>query len=221
MVEIIDSIYRTLEAFFASLGYFGMGLGMFIESCCIPLPSEVILPIAGNLVAKFPQEYTMLWANVAVGVGSILGSLLAYYIGYFGGRPLVLKIINKFGKYVFITMEHFEKADNSFKKYGSATVFVGRLLPIIRTFISLPAGIAKMNVWKFILFSVLGMVPWNFMLIYLGFVFGEKYETVVKPWMHQFSYIVVAVCVLIFGFIVYKFVKYYKRMKKESKQVQE
>jgi len=217
MVEIIDAVYKTLEAFFASMGYFGMGLGMFIESCCIPLPSEVILPIAGILVST--KGYNMILANVAVGVGSMMGSLLAYFIGYYGGRPLVIKIINKFGKYVFITMDHFDKADKTFVKYGSATVFVGRLLPIIRTFISLPAGIAKMNVWKFLLFSLLGMIPWNFMLIYLGFIFGDNYENVVKPWMHKFDYVVVGVCVLILGFIIYKFVSYYKKMKKLNQKV--
>ena len=218
MIVMIESVLSVLEKFFSSLGYFGMGLGMLIESCCIPLPSEVILPIAGSMVATSPTgEFTLLGANIAVAVGSIIGSLIAYYIGYFGGRPLVIKIINKYGKYVFITMEHFEKADKTFVKYGSATVFVGRLLPIIRTFISLPAGIARMNVWKFVIFSLLGMIPWNAMLIYLGFVFGGNYDEVIKPWIHKFDYIVVGILVLIIGFIVYKFVSYYKKMKKLSK----
>ncbi|MEI6131561.1 MAG: DedA family protein [Bacillota bacterium] len=214
MTNIIDAVYTFLEGVFASLGYFGMGAGMLIESCCIPLPSEVILPIAGNLVAT--QGFNMILANVAVAVGSIIGSLIAYIIGYFGGRTLVLNLINKFGKYVFISVEHFEKAEKAFVKYGSATVFVGRLLPIIRTFISLPAGIARMNIWKFIGYSLLGMIPWNFLLIYLGFVFGNNYRDKVKPWMQKFDYAIVAICLLILAFIIFKFVKYYKKMKKQN-----
>jgi len=211
MAEFIDFIMKTLEHFFSSLGYFGIGLGMLIESCCIPLPSEIILPISGKLVAS--GVFDMLWANVAVAVGSIIGSLGAYFIGYYGGRPLVIKLISKYGKYVFITMHHFDKADKAFVKRGSITVFVGRLLPIIRTFISLPAGIAKMNIWKFIGFSLLGMIPWNFLLIYLGFKFGESYDTIVQPILKEFNIAFIVLFALIILFLVYKFVRYYKRMK--------
>ena len=160
MFEFVERIFFFIKDIISSLGYFGIGGGMLIESACIPLPSEMILPLAGFMVADGKID---LWlANVAVAVGSLLGSTLAYVVGYYGGRPFILK----YGKYFFISEEHFYKAENTFKKYGSAAVFFGRLLPVIRTFISLPAGNARMKFRKFITYSLIGMLHWNLILIF-------------------------------------------------------
>lgn len=205
MYEFVERIFFFIKDIISSLGYFGIGGGMLIESACIPLPSEMILPLAGFMVADGKID---LWlANVAVAAGSLLGSTLAYIVGYYGGRPFILK----YGKYFFISEEHFYKAENTFKKYGAAAVFFGRLLPVIRTFISLPAGIARMNFRKFITYSLIGMLPWNFILIFLGFKLGANYETVVRPVFKRFEYVVIAAIVLVILFFIVRAVFHRKR----------
>ncbi len=194
MFNFIEGIFLYVKEIMSSLGYFGIGGGMFIESACIPLPSEMTLPLAGFMVADGSIDFIM--ANVAVAIGSMLGSILAYIVGYYGGRPFILK----YGKYFFLSEDHFYKAEKTFIKYGSAAVFFGRLLPVIRTFISLPAGIAKMNFKKFFLYSLVGMIPWNFILIFLGYKMGANYETIVRPIFKQFESIII---LLIIGIILF------------------
>jgi len=196
MFLFIEKILGHVMDIINSLGYFGIAAGMLLESACIPLPSEVVLPIAGSMVSG--GRVTMFGANVAAAIGSMIGSLTAYAVGYFGGRPFILR----FGRYFFVPEKKFRTAEKTFSKYGGAAVFFGRLLPIIRTFISLPAGIAKMNLPKFIAYSLIGMIPWNFVLIYLGFVFGEKYATVIRPIFKKFEYVVLAFSILIILILV-------------------
>lgn len=198
MFDFIEKIFFLVKDLISSLGYFGVGAAMMIESMCIPLPSEMILPLAGFMVADGKVD---LWlANAAVATGSMIGSLIAYTVGFYGGRPFILK----YGKYFFVSEEHFYKAENTFNKYGSAAVFFGRLLPVIRTFISLPAGMARMNLKKFILFSLSGMLPWNFILIFLGYKLGQQYETVVRPIFKRFEYVVIAVILLVLLLLIFR-----------------
>jgi membrane protein DedA with SNARE-associated domain len=206
MFDFVEKIFFLVKDLISSLGYFGIGAAMMIESMCIPLPSEMILPLAGFMVADGRVD---LWlANAAVAAGSMIGSLIAYTVGFYGGRPFILK----YGKYFFVSEEHFYKAENTFNKYGSAAVFFGRLLPVIRTFISLPAGMAKMNIKKFILFSLTGMLPWNFILIFLGYKLGQQYETIVRPIFKRFEYVVIgAIILFILFFIVRALLKRKKR----------
>jgi membrane protein DedA with SNARE-associated domain len=210
MFDFLESLFFIIKDIISHLGYWGVGGGMLIESMCIPLPSEVVLPLAGFMVADGTLNF--FWANIAVAVGSMIGSLIAYYVGYYGGRPFILK----HGKSFFISEEKFNKADHIFNKYGGAAVFFGRLLPIIRTFISLPAGMARMDLKKFVLFSLVGMLPWNAVLIYLGYKFGENYETVVRPIFKQFEYVVVALIVLVILFLVFHSITAAKKRKKTS-----
>lgn len=205
MFEFFEKILSVVIDIIDSLGYWGVGAGMAIESACIPLPSEVVLPLAGNMVRT--GTLNMLGANIAVAVGSMIGSIAAYVVGYYGGRPFILK----YGKYFFVSEKHFYQAESTFNKYGSAAVFFGRLLPVIRTFISLPAGIARMDFKKFLIYSLIGMIPWNFMLIYLGYVFGQQYATVIRPIFHKFEYVVVGAIALIIIFFVFKYLTGKKR----------
>lgn len=208
MYQFFESIIVFIIRIIDSLGYIGIGLGMMIESACIPLPSEVILPLAGNMVSK--GAISMIGANIAVAAGSLTGSLIAYLAGYFGGRPFILK----YGKYFFVSEKHFNKAENTFNKYGGIAVFFGRLLPIIRTFISLPAGIAKFDLKKFILYSLAGMIPWNFILIFLGYKFGQRYESVIRPIFKKFEYVVIAVILLAIILFIIKHL--FKKRKEET-----
>lgn len=202
---LLHDIFRYIGDIINSLGYFGIAAGMFLESACIPLPSEVVLPIAGYMVSDL--RISLLGANIAVAIGSMCGSLLAYTVGYYGGRPFILK----YGKYFFVSSEHFYKAETIFNKYGVAAVFFGRLMPVIRTFISLPAGIARMNLKKFLVFSLVGMLPWNFLLIFLGYKLGPKFETDILPWFEDFKYLVIAAIVLIILFFMYRYIKNRKK----------
>lgn len=180
---------------------------MLIESACIPLPSEIILPVGGKMVADGIIS-NLFWANFAAAVGSVAGSLLAYYVGYYGGRPFILK----YGKYFLLKEKHFYKAEATFNKYGQAAVFFGRLLPIIRTFISLPAGISRMDIKKFLLFSLIGMIPWNFALIFLGYKYGESFSKVIGPIYKKFEIVVVIGVVAVILFFVIRML-----MKKRAK----
>ena len=204
MASIISQILDFISSYINQFGYLGIGIGMLIESACIPLPSEIVLPIGGFMVAD--GRITMLGANIAVAIGSIVGSLLAYFVGRYGGRSLILN----YGKYFFVPQKKFLAVEKAFNKYGSTAVFFGRLLPIVRTFISLPAGMAKMNLGKFILYSLSGMLPWNFALIFLGFWFRNDYERVIHPLFQKFEYVVLAILVLGGAAFVIRKVKFKK-----------
>jgi len=209
-LQYIEEIFALIGGIIGRLGYWGIGVGMLLESACIPIPSELVLPLGGLMVAE--GRLNLIGANIAVAIGSMAGSLIAYAAGYFGGRSLILK----YGKYFFLSEKHFYQAERTFVKYGPTTVFFGRMLPFIRTFISLPAGIAQMDVKKFIIYSLVGMLPWNFLLIYLGCKFGQNYELLVGPIFHKFEYAVIGIVFLCMLFFVFRNLKISK--KTEGKQ---
>jgi len=154
------------------------------------VPSEAIMPFAGFVVSEGKMS---LFAIVAAGVaGNIVGSWIAYWIGLYGGRPFV----DKYGKYVLLRHHHLEIAERWFDRWGAPTVFFSRMLPIVRTFISLPAGMARMPFWKFTLYTALGCIPWVFMLGYLGVKMGDNWERI-RTYLHYLDYAVVAGAIVI------------------------
>jgi membrane protein DedA with SNARE-associated domain len=188
-------VMHIIQAF----GYAGVVLCMTIESACIPLPSEVIMPFSGFLASKHGIGFTLLGVSLAGTIGNVLGSWVAYFLGYYGGRPL----IERYGKYVLLSTKHLHAAERWFARYGSAAVFIGRILPVIRTFISLPAGIAKMPLGTFTLFTAVGSFPWCFALAYVGYALGQHWETI-STYMHPFTYATVAAVILVFLFWLIK-----------------
>ncbi|MFQ5818211.1 MAG: DedA family protein, partial [Terriglobia bacterium] len=160
--------------------YLGIVLLMAIESACIPLPSEIIMPFAGYLVTT--GRFQLWWVGVAGAVGCNVGSIVAYAVGSYGGRPW----LERYGRYVLISPRDLAWADRWFTRYGEATVFFARLLPVIRTFIALPAGIARMNFWRFNLYTFLGSLPWCLGLAYVGLKFGEQWESI-RVYFHKFD----------------------------------
>lgn len=147
---------------------------MAIESACVPFPSEIIMPLAGWFLVKdrgHGEEYLLL-AGFFGALGNTLGSVAAYYAGAWGGRPLV----QKYGRYILITPHEVEWADRWFNRYGEITVFATRLMPVVRTFISLPAGIARMSFWRFTVLTFAGSFPWSIALAYAGYLLGENWE---------------------------------------------
>jgi membrane protein DedA with SNARE-associated domain len=162
----------------ARYGYAAIFLLMVLESACVPIPSEVTMLFGGALVsAPFlaPEQQLNLVAVALVGaVANLVGSWLAYWAGYVGGRPLV----DRWGRYLLLRPHEIDRAHAWFDRYGHEAVFFGRLLPVVRTFISLPAGVARMNVWKFSLYTLLGCLPWTFGLAFLGYKLGERWDEV-------------------------------------------
>lgn len=189
---MLDKIISALAGFTIAViskgSYLGVMALMAIESACIPLPSEIIMPFAGYLVYK--GEFNLWWAATAGALGCNLGSVIAYEIGYFGGRPLV----EKYGARVFVTERELAMADNFFLRFGTTAVFIGRLLPVIRTFIALPAGIAKMPRLKFHIYTFAGSWPWCLGLAWLGMKLGEQWHTdpQLRQWFHRLDAVIVA-----------------------------
>jgi membrane protein DedA with SNARE-associated domain len=174
---------------------------MAVESACIPFPSEIIMPLAGWFLIEekgHGWEYLLL-AGFYGALGNLLGSLVAYYAGMWGGRPFLLK----YGRWVLITPKEIDLADRWFSKYGEITVFASRMLPVVRTFISLPAGIARMNIWRFSILSFIGAFPWSVGLAWAGYHLGANWEDI-SNYMRPVS-IPIAIAVLALGvFFVYR-----------------
>jgi membrane protein DedA with SNARE-associated domain len=188
MIEkIIAWLAGIIIAVISASGYTGVLLLMAIESACIPLPSEIIMPFAGYLVHT--GRFQLLWAATAGALGCNLGSVIAYEIGCYGGRPL----IEKYGRYVWLSRHDLDLAERFFHRFGSAAVFIGRLLPVIRTFIALPAGLAKMPRLRFHVYTFLGSWPWCFALAWVGMKLGEQWETDprLKHWLHRLDLVIV------------------------------
>ena len=194
MIEhILLVLAGFIKAVISSLGYPGIAVLMGIESACIPLPSEVIMPFAGYLV--YSGRFSSLAMVATLGaIGCNLGSVLAYEVGAYGGRPL----IERFGKYILMNRHDLDVSEHFFKKYGSITVFVGRLLPVVRTFIALPAGIARMPRGKFHLYTFAGSWPWCYVLAYVGATLGNRWDTDprLKHWFHRLDALIVVVLVI-------------------------
>ena len=200
MQSIIDIVVQWATGLIGDWGLPAVFLLMLLESACIPVPSEAIMPFAGFAVSE--GSMTLLGITVAGVLGNLIGSWIAYWIGLYGGRPF----IDKYGKYVLLRHHHVELAERWFAKYGPLAVFFSRCLPIVRTFISLPAGIAKMPFWKFTLYTVLGCIPWVFFLGWLGTRLGEHWEQI-RPYLHYADYLVVAALVAIVVWVVLRWRK--------------
>jgi membrane protein DedA with SNARE-associated domain len=203
LLEFIDRIVIPfLTSLYETLGYIGVMVAMAIESAMIPLPSELILPFAGFLVSdptaiepltNGPWNY---WTVVIFAtIGNTIGSIIAYWIGAWGGRPF----LEKYGKYLLIRHHEIELADRFFERYGSATAFFSRLLPIVRTFISFPAGVARMHFGKFVLYSTLGAFIWSALLVQAGVVLGNNWTEIrhaLQPFDLLIAFLVIALVVI-------------------------
>lgn len=186
---IISFLAGIIISTISALGYFGVVVMMAIESACIPLPSEIIMPFSGYLVAQ--GRFTLWGVALAGAIGCVLGSVIAYWIGYYGGRPLV----ERYGRYVFLTQHDLDSADRFFEKHGNAAVFFSRLLPVVRTFISLPVGIARMNFTRFVIYTFLGSLPFCFALAYVGKIAGENWDTL-GVYFHKFDLLIAVIAAL-------------------------
>ena len=175
-MEFFYQIIQGLLDLISRLGYFGIFIGMTIESSFFPFPSEIILIPAGALVASGEMAFAPVF--IAGLLGSLAGALINFFLAFYLGRRTINFLIAKYGKAFFLNERKLEKSDNYFKKHGEITTFIGRLIPVVRQLISLPAGFSKMNIFKFSLFTSLGAGIWVFILIYLGYLFGNNSELI-------------------------------------------
>jgi membrane protein DedA with SNARE-associated domain len=172
-MNIIEWGTNLILDWISTYQYLGIMFLMALESACMPVPSEIVMPFSGFLVFR-DHQMTLLGIVVAGSVGCTLGSIGAYIAGFYAGRPLILR----YGKYILLREKHLVLAEQWFMKWGDKATFIARLLPVIRTVISLPAGIAKMDFRKFVLYSFAGSVPWTLMLAYVGYSLGPKWESI-------------------------------------------
>jgi len=184
--RIIALLVQFVTHVIQSGGYAGIVALMGIESACIPLPSEIIMPFAGYLV--YLGEFSLVWVATAGAIGCNVGSLVAYWIGAAGGRPLVMR----YGRWVLMSHHDLDRMTWFFEKYGSITVLLARLLPVVRTFIAFPAGIAKMPQLRFHIYTFIGSWPWCFALAYVGMRLGKAWHTDPRfhEWFHRFHLVV-------------------------------
>lgn len=185
-------------------GYYAVAILMALENACIPIPSELILGFAGYMIYAGRMTFTM--AMVAGMVGGMAGSYFAYYVGHYGGRPFV----DKYGKYFFVKKSHVDIAQEWFDKYGIKAVFFSRMLPVVRTFISLPAGFAHVDMKKFFFYTFLGSLPWTALILFIGMMLGEGWKVMMEVG-HEISLAVAAILVII---CIVLYVQYKRKKKK-------
>lgn len=195
-----------LISFLETYGYAAMFITMVLENANVPIPSEIVLGFSGYLIAQgvFEMNMTMIVATAA----GVVGSILSYWMGEHGGRPL----LRKYGRYIFFNEHKFEMAEKMFNKYGGAAVFFGRLLPGIRTFISFPAGIARYPMGRFIIWTLLGTIPWTILLVWLGVKLGEHWQDLIE-YNHEFLVIMIVVFAII---AVFFGIRYYRNKKRKQ-----
>lgn len=209
MEQIIAFLTGLIIQVIEKSGYAGVFLLMTAESALIPIPSEVTMPFAGYLasIGKFNIYGVILIGAMA----NLTGSLVAYFIGYHGGEQFVRNLIKKYGKFLLITEGEYERSETWFRKYGQKVVFVSRVLPIVRTFISLPAGVYRMKIWRFTYLTFIGSLLWSTFLTYVGFTLGKNWHSL-EPIYRKFEYVVVAVVVIVVGHYLYhKLKKLFRR----------
>ncbi|OGD84331.1 hypothetical protein A2165_00030 [Candidatus Curtissbacteria bacterium RBG_13_40_7] len=211
--SFLEIIVFWVMGIISNLGYPGIFILMALESALIPIPSEVIMPFSGFLVSEGRFD---LWAIVLVGaLGNLFGSWIAYAIGYWGEKALVRKLVAKYGKFILLTEDEFDASLRLFNKYGQWVAAASRVLPAIRTVISLPAGIAKLNFVKFSALTFFGSLIWSLFLGYIGVILGENWE-IIRPYFRKFDIFIVVATIILIGAYIYH--KLHKRRKLSAKK---
>ncbi|HZZ99475.1 MAG TPA: DedA family protein [Candidatus Paceibacterota bacterium] len=203
---MLNSLIAAVVSLISTAGYGGLFLWSALESAAVPIPSEIVLPFSGFLVSSGQFNF---WTVVIVAtVANVCGSLALFYVGRSGGRWL----LERYGRFVLIHHDDLDTWDAWFKKHGPATVFWSRVLPVVRTFVSLPAGIAEMNVGRFALYTTLGALPWNFVLTYAGYKAGQNWDYL-HPYFQRFDYLIGLIVILAVILYIWRHVR---KMRKAS-----
>jgi membrane protein DedA with SNARE-associated domain len=206
--HLTDTLTTLITNLYITTGLLGIVIAMALESCCIPLPSEIVMPLAGIMIASGKILHgtntivALILVALAGAIGCLIGSIAAYGIGYRGGRPLMLK----YGRYLLISQHDADRADAFFHRWGSATAFFSRLLPVVRTYISLPAGISKMPFVKFCVYTFLGSFPWCIVLAFLGIQLGNHLDTL-APIFHSLDIVILVVLVILVALYIWRHIR--------------
>ena len=224
--HITTTITTVILHLYATTGLAGIVLAMSFESCLIPLPSEIVMPLAGVIIGSYYTNTSLkslgvagflqmlgtsaslpLWANLVLvalagAVGCLIGSMVSYWIGHVGGRPLVLR----YGRFILVSQHDMDVSDHFFARWGSPTAFFSRLLPVVRTYISLPAGITRMPFGKFCLYSFLGSLPWSLLLAFLGTLIGVNLDKI-SPYFHDFDIVILVLLVILLALYIWRHVR--------------
>lgn len=201
----LEFITTFVLDFISHWGLIGVFVLMTLSSMCVPIPSEVVILFSGYLA--FLGKMDLIAVIGVSAVGNLVGSVVAYYIGLVGGRPLFLK----YGRYVFVRERELDWAERWFEKYGHETVFFGRMVPMVRAFVSVPAGVAEMNIFKFNIYTLLGILPWSIGLAYAGFYLGAKWQNITK----YFSLVTIIVGIVLMAAVGY-FIYIHVRKRKSA-----
>lgn len=208
VLALEQAILNFINSTYILIQWPGVVVLMAVESACIPVPSELIMPLAGWMLIKeqsLPAAYTLV-AGAYGALGNTIGSAIAYVVGMWGGRAF----LEKYGKYILISQRDLALADRWFDRYGSWSIFVSRLLPVVRTFISLPAGIARMNFVKFLVYTFIGSFIWSVGLAYGGYQLGEHWEQM-RVVMRPFDPFIIAIIIALIALYIYRHVKHSKK----------
>jgi len=205
-VGLFETLFMLFVDIIAAGGYWGVFVLMMLESMVAPVPSEAVMPFAGYLVAT--GNFNMTPVVISSGLGSIVGSLISYYVGFKGGKPVILR----FGKYLLLDVHHLELTERFFARYGDKTIFICRFIPVVRHLVSIPAGIGRMNLTRFSIYTIVGATIWNAILAYAGMWLGEQWSVI-----HHYSrYLDILVVILGIAVVVY-FVR--KRLRERQVRV--
>ncbi|MDP4098088.1 DedA family protein [Paenibacillus sp. P96] len=202
-MDFIPNMIQHIFEWIRDLGYMGIALGLMIEV----IPSEIVLAYGGFLV--YSHQVSFIPAVIFATVGGVFAQLFIYWIGRYGGRP----VIEKYGKYLLINRKHMDHAEDWFNKYGTGVIFTARFIPVVRHAISIPAGISRMNIWRFIILTTLAVIPWSVLFIYLGMLLGNQWEQIDEKAAPYVTPILVAAVVLL---AVYFLVKWIVSKKKKG-----
>lgn len=194
MSELFSQLAETIQNIIETIGYPGIALVMFLENVFPPIPSELVMPFAGFLTVEGELNFIGVW--IAGTIGSVLGAVVLYYLGWWAGEAVVRRFLQRYGRVVGVSEKDYDRALRFFDKYGEAIVFFGRLIPIIRSIISIPAGADRMPMPKFLLFTTLGAAIWTGILAYAGRALGENWEDVIGV-VEQYQTITVIVIVVL------------------------
>jgi membrane protein DedA with SNARE-associated domain len=184
MISIVEYVSDLIVSLISATGYSGVFFAMALESACIPFPSEIIMPFSGFAVSE--GKMTLLGITLAGALGNLFGSVIAYFVGLKGGRPF----LENYGRYILISHKKLDLTDEWFQKYGDKAVLSSRVLPVLRTYISLPAGMARMGFKKFSFFTFVGSLPWCLALGYVGVLLGPRWDSL-RGWFHLMDAVVV------------------------------
>ena len=197
---VISTVTHLIVSFISQTGYIGIFLLMAAESALIPIPSEVTMPFSGYLASL--GRFNIYIVIIVGALANLAGSLLAYWLGRWGERTFIEDLITKYGKFLLISIDEFHKSEKWFRRYGQKIVFFSRVLPIVRTFISLPAGIAGMNIWKFSVLTLLGSLIWSIFLTYIGFALGKNWNSL-EVYYRKFEYLIIFIVIALAVYYIY------------------